>query len=266
MTTRPRRRYVNVMIHHDGAPETHSYHLPIWAFRAFVTLAVLLMVGVMAGLVMVGPLARAALRVPRLEAEVRRLQGENGKIAQLAAALDTVQRNYDRVRQMVGADIVPDPVTISSDLPVAPPVMARPSGLPPRFRSGPTSPRYWPLDEAGFITRGIVGDSTPDESHPGLDIAVPVGTMVRASGGGVVEQAGADPEYGNFVLIDHPSQYQSMYGHLSRIIATPGDTVQPGDVIGLSGNTGRSTAPHLHFEVRHGGRSIDPLILVKERR
>jgi murein DD-endopeptidase MepM/ murein hydrolase activator NlpD len=68
------------------------------------------------------------------------------------------------------------------------------------------------------------------------------------------------------VLIDHPSQYQSMYGHLSRIIATPGDTVQPGDVIGLSGNTGRSTAPHLHFEVRHGGRSIDPLILVKERR
>ena len=262
----PRRRYVSVMIHHDGAPESHSYHIPVWAFRTFVTLAVLLMVGVMAGLVMVGPLASAALRVPKLEAEVRRLEGENGKIGQLAAALDSVQRNYDRVRQMVGADVVPDAVTIGSDLPVAPPVMARPSGLPVRFRSGATLPRYWPLDEAGFITRGIVGDSTPDESHPGLDIAIPQGTVVRAGGGGVVEQAGWDPEYGNFVLISHPSQYQSMYGHLSRLIASQGDTVQPGDVIGLSGNTGRSTAPHLHFEVRHGGRSIDPLILVKERR
>lgn len=80
----PRRRYVSVMIHHDGAPESHSYHIPIWAFRTFVTLAVLLMVGVMAGLVMVGPLARAALRVPKLEAEVRRLEGENAKIGQLA--------------------------------------------------------------------------------------------------------------------------------------------------------------------------------------
>jgi len=48
----PRRRYVSVMIHHDGAPESHSYHIPVWAFRTFVTLAVLLMVGVMAGLVM----------------------------------------------------------------------------------------------------------------------------------------------------------------------------------------------------------------------
>ena len=262
----PRRRYVSVMVHHDGAPESHSYQLPIWAFRAFLGFGILLMVGVMAGLVMVGPLARAALRVPALEAEVRRLEGENDKVARLAAALDTVQRNYDRVRQMVGADVVPDVVTVASDLPVAPPVLARPAGLPPRFRTGPSSPRYWPLDEAGFITRGLVGDSTPDESHPGLDIAIAEGTVVRASGGGVVEQAGTDPEYGNFVLIAHPLQYESMYGHLSRIIATRGDTIQPGDVIGLSGNTGRSTAPHLHFEVRHGGRSIDPLILVKERR
>ena len=55
-----------------------------------------------------------------------------------------------------------------------------------------------------------------------------------------------------------------MYGHLSRVIAVDGESVRAGQVIALSGNTGRSTAPHLHFEVRRGGRSVDPLTLVKE--
>ena len=266
MTMPARRRYVSVMIHHDGAAESLSYHLPLWVFRVLLGLAALIALGVMAGLLMVGPLARSAMRVPALEAEVRRLEQDNAKIVQLAAALDSVERNYAQVRRMVGADVVPDPVAVASDLPIAPPVLARAPGAAPRFRTGPGIPRYWPLDEVAFITRGVVGDSTTEESHPGLDIAVPVGTVVRASGGGTVAQTGTDAEYGNFVLLDHPSGYQSMYGHLSRIIATRGTAIQPGEVIGLSGNSGRSTAPHLHFEVRHGGRSIDPLILVKEGR
>jgi murein DD-endopeptidase MepM/ murein hydrolase activator NlpD len=265
MTGTARRRYVSVMVHHDGAPESHSYHLPVWAFRTLMGLAALTTLGVLVGLAMVAPLARAALRVPVLEEEVRRLQADNSKISQLAAALDSVEHSYARVRRMVGADVVPDPIAASTDLPIAPPVLAR-SAARARFPTGPTSPRYWPLDEAGFITRGIVGDSTPDESHPGIDIAVPIGTIVRAGGGGTVQQTGTDPEYGEFVRLGHPSGYESMYGHLSRIIVTQGETVEPGEVIGLSGNTGRSTAPHLHFEVRHGGRSIDPLILVKEGR
>lgn len=266
MTRSSRRRYVSVMIHHDGAPESHSYHLPLWAFRVLIALGALTTLGVLIGLLMVTPLARAAFRVPVLEEEVRRLQSDNSKITQLAAALDSVEHNYAQVRRMVGADVVPDPIAAATDLPIAPPVLARQAGRAPRFPTGATSPRYWPLDEAGFITRGIVGDSTPDESHPGIDVAVPTGTIVRASGGGTVAQSGTDAEYGKYVLLQHPSGYESMYGHLSRVIVAQGQTVQPGDVIGLSGNTGRSTAPHLHFEVRHGGRSVDPLILVKEGR
>ena len=104
-----------------------------------------------------------------------------------------------------------------------------------------------------------------DESHPGIDIAVPVGTPIRASGGGTVTAAGYDPDYGLFVLLRHPSGYETMYGHTSRLLAAEGDDVQAGQVIGLSGNSGRSTAPHLHFEIRHDGKSVDPLDLVKER-
>ena len=66
------------------------------------------------------------------------------------------------------------------------------------------------------------------------------------------------------MLLEHPQGYESMYGHLSRVIVAPGDSVRAGQVIGLSGNSGRSTAPHLHFEIRRGGQSIDPLTLVRE--
>jgi murein DD-endopeptidase MepM/ murein hydrolase activator NlpD len=62
----------------------------------------------------------------------------------------------------------------------------------------------------------------------------------------------------------HPAGYETMYGHASRLVAAEGDNVEAGQVIGLSGNSGRSTAPHLHFEIRRDGKSIDPLALVKE--
>jgi murein DD-endopeptidase MepM/ murein hydrolase activator NlpD len=133
-------------------------------------------------------------------------------------------------------------------------------------RTGGTVPSQWPLDDGGFLTRGQVGTGGRDEAHPGIDVAVPVGSLVRASGGGTVHQVGDDPEYGLFVLLDHSDEYQTMYGHLSRILVAAGATVAPGEVIGLSGNTGRSTAPHLHFEIRQRGLSLDPLTLVKEGR
>ena len=98
----------------------------------------------------------------------------------------------------------------------------------------------------------------------GIDIAMPIGSMVRASGGGTVLQTGLDPEYGIYVLLQHPEGYQTMYGHLSRSTVATGTQVESGQVIGLSGNTGRSSAPHLHFEIRQGSRTLDPLTMVKE--
>jgi murein DD-endopeptidase MepM/ murein hydrolase activator NlpD len=165
---------------------------------------------------------------------------------------------------MMGGEIVRDPLAISSSLPVAPPIRARLASSPLRPTAGLGVPRYWPLDETGYITRGQVKAGGRDEAHPGIDIAVSIGSLVRASGGAVVREAGEDPEYGLFVLLEHPDDYQTMYGHLSRILVTAGATVAQAQVIGLSGNSGRSTAPHLHFEIRQRGLSLDPQTMVKE--
>jgi murein DD-endopeptidase MepM/ murein hydrolase activator NlpD len=116
----------------------------------------------------------------------------------------------------------------------------------------------------GFVTRGQVRAGDPAESHPGIDIAVPVGTAVRAAGGGTVAAAGTEVDYGLYVLLRHPEGYETMYGHASRLLVNEGELVLAGQVIALTGNSGRSTAPHLHFEIRRGGRSVDPLTVVKE--
>lgn len=257
-------RGVTVVIQRDGATRSRTVRLPVWTLRlgALAGSVLLIALGLVAVLYL--PIVRAAARVPGLERQVARLQADNAKVRQLSAALDSVELRYAQVRSMIGADIVRDPLAFAAPLPLAPAIVARVPGESVTPAAGAGAPRSWPLDEPGYVTRGQVGAGGGDEAHPGLDIAVPVGTLVRASGGATVNQVGEDPEYGYFVLLEHPDGYQSMYGHLSRIIVTAGSTVQRGEVIGLSGNTGRSTAPHLHFEIRQGGTALDPRTMVKQ--
>jgi len=258
------KRGVSVIVQRDGALQARTYRIPIWLLRAGSVLAVSLIVTLVLGVAFYGPVARQAARVPGLAREVERLRTDNARIRQLAAELDSVESSYERLRRMVGADIVPDRVALGSTLPVAPPVYAPIPGAGPQLEPDPSIPRHWPLDERGYVTRGQAVADSGNEAHPGIDIAVPLGSVVRAAGGGVVLQTGAQAEYGNFVLLEHPQGYQSMYGHLSRILAVQGTTVRAGEVIALSGNTGRSSAPHLHFEIRLNGVSIDPGTMVKE--
>jgi murein DD-endopeptidase MepM/ murein hydrolase activator NlpD len=259
------RRQVAIIVQRDGDLHGRTWRLPLWALRSLLAVALVLLVGIVLGVAFFTPIARQAARVPAMARNIERLETDNRRVRELARALDSVEANYARLRQMVGADIVPDPMALSSRLTVAPPVYAALPGAP-AVEDGPSVPRGWPLDERGFITRGQASGATDEEEHPGIDIAVPVGSIVRAAGGGLVLQTGAQAEYGNFVLLEHPQGYQTMYGHLSRVLAVQGSRVAAGEVIGLSGNTGRSSAPHLHFEVRLNGVSIDPGTLVKEER
>lgn len=95
--------------------------------------------------------------------------------------------------------------------------------------------------------------------HKGVDWACPVGTAVKASSGGTVITAGWSSSYGYTILIQHSDGKQTRYGHMSKLLVSAGQTVSQNEKIGLSGNTGNSTGPHLHFEILVNGTQVDPL-------
>lgn len=95
--------------------------------------------------------------------------------------------------------------------------------------------------------------------HGGIDLAVPVGTAVRAADTGTVRIASWMGGYGNYICIQHTSSMSTCYGHNSRLMVNVGQSVRQGQVIAASGNTGASTGPHVHFEVRINGTQVDPM-------
>jgi murein DD-endopeptidase MepM/ murein hydrolase activator NlpD len=113
----------------------------------------------------------------------------------------------------------------------------------------------WPTASYTRVTRGF---RYPDIDHTGIDIAAPTGTMVYAAAEGVVVAAGYDGAYGNTVLIDHGNGYKTRYAHHDSNYVELGAKVGKGQLIAFVGNTGRSTGPHLHFEVHLNGERIDP--------
>lgn len=95
--------------------------------------------------------------------------------------------------------------------------------------------------------------------HKGVDFAVPIGTPVLAVGDGEVVQAKRSSGAGNYIAIRHGRQYMTRYMHMKKLLVKPGDKVKRGDRIGLSGNTGRSTGPHLHYEIWINNQAVNPL-------
>lgn len=124
-----------------------------------------------------------------------------------------------------------------------------------------TGSMIWPV-------RGRISSSYGSRYHPilkkrkyhnGLDIAVPTGTAVKAADGGVVLVSGWRGGYGNYIAIDHGNGVSSAYGHNSALLVKVGDKVVRGQVIARSGNTGLSTGPHVHFEIRINGQPSNPM-------
>jgi murein DD-endopeptidase MepM/ murein hydrolase activator NlpD len=114
-----------------------------------------------------------------------------------------------------------------------------------------------PFNASGFGYR-IDPFSGQQAMHEGIDFITDIGTPVVAAAGGVVQFAGFHPQYGNMIDIDHGNDLVTRYAHLSRVLAKEGDMLQRGKRIAYSGNTGRSTGPHLHFEVRFRGAPQNP--------
>ena len=124
-------------------------------------------------------------------------------------------------------------------------------------------PTYIKPISGGRLSSGFGRRSAPTKGastyHQGIDWAVAKGTAVYASSGGTVTKAGWGSGYGYVVYIKHPDGRETRYAHLSKVLVSAGQTVKQGQKIALSGNTGRSTGPHLHFEIRINGTAVNPL-------
>lgn len=149
----------------------------------------------------------------------------------------------------VGTEILKEEVTIEA----VPKIVEVGTKIPPTYikpiSGGRLSSRF------GRRSAPTRGAST---YHKGVDWATPVGTAVFASSAGTVTRAGWGSGYGYVVYINHADGRQTRYGHLSKVLVKNGQKVAQGDRIALSGNTGRSTGPHLHFEILIGGSQVDP--------
>lgn len=251
-------RGLTIMVIPEEGGKSRSYRFSRNALRVGILGGALLVVS---GAVMAMSwwfLALEASKGWSREALLDSLQGERTQILSLVQELDRVEAEYSHLRSLFGP---------SAD-PVAPDLWLPPTGLPGTgdARSADlndaTVPTVWPLTEAGFVTQPLTEGEAGD--HPGLDIAVASDSYIRASGTGRILRTGEDQIYGRFIVMDHGQGYQTVYAHLSMILVDRGQGIRRGEVIALTGSTGRSTAPHLHFEVLLNGLPVDPLTLVQQ--
>jgi len=116
---------------------------------------------------------------------------------------------------------------------------------------------------SGFGTRKDPFNENRSQFHRGVDIACPIGTNIYSARAGRVLFAGYADGYGKLVILEHEHGYTTYYGHLSRFMVKAGDRVGAGQNIALSGNTGRTTGPHLHFEIRRHGKALNPQTFIR---
>ncbi|MBA4050465.1 MAG: M23 family peptidase [Erythrobacter sp.] len=127
---------------------------------------------------------------------------------------------------------------------------------------GISVPSRMPLEGAaltssfGMRTHPVLGGR---RQHHGIDLAAPSGTPVYATADGIVSRADWYSSYGLYISVEHGAAMQTRYAHLSRLAVAAGDSIKKGDLIGYVGSTGRSTGPHLHYEVRVEGLAVNPI-------
>jgi murein DD-endopeptidase MepM/ murein hydrolase activator NlpD len=167
-----------------------------------------------------------------------------------AAALDEVTSNIDHLEADVSdlQDQIQQQLQQATATPGVTPLQAGPV-------QGASGGWIWPVN--GTLTSPF--GYRWGRMHEGIDISVPEGTPVRAAKAGTVVIAAYTGGYGNYTCVDHGGGLSSCYAHQSSYAVSPGDSVSQGEVIGYSGNTGSSTGPHLHFEIRVNGGAVDPL-------
>jgi len=214
-------------------------------------------------------LAAQAARVPYLTRRVNQLQHDVSRLDTLQHSLNELAARFQQVQHMMGSSSITPAGAPTSDATakiktptviagIAAPIGTAPAVTAPVVTADSTSlslPDQWPLPAAGTLL---------PSSPPTLEIAIPLGTPVRAAGAGLVVEVSDDSTLGKLIRISHRSGYETVYGGASEVRVSKGQHVAAGTVIALSGDTPSTLEPHLHFEMRRHGVAIDASSVIKK--
>ena len=281
-----RKKYLNFLIIPEGSSRNIKFRLSFW--KAWVILGLLgfwfvllIVLTLFYGRAISNLVAGKSLRQ-----ENERLKKYNAKVMELEKELQEYRKFTHRVAELAGIEY-PLPATeqrtetnlasfekeasplnegethlSSKDAEIRLKLLERPQpSREEEVQVEPDSLRHIPRGEPidGWVTRGFyLKEHVFGGEHTGIDFAAKEGTEVKVTASGTVNFVGWDDVYGNLVAVDHQNGYLTYYGHNSKILVNKGDFVKRGEVIALSGNSGRSSAPHLHYEIRKDDIPIDP--------
>jgi murein DD-endopeptidase MepM/ murein hydrolase activator NlpD len=247
-------RYVTVMLIPEGADAGRRLRVRQWVLKAMGIGAVLLLLGIIIFFSAYSKIMVRAAMTDKLKAENEQLLRYQYKVKILEENLKDMRQIVTRLTKLAGIDYkfpeIPSDSTLFASLDNSQPVVMSRQGTDFSVPSG--------LPVKGFITQGF-DVSSRTHYHPGVDIACAVGTPVLATASGLVIFAGTDSTYGQMLVIRHDDSTTTVYGHNDSLLVTTGQEVQAGSRIALSGNSGVSTAPHLHYEIRVNDEPINPL-------
>lgn len=248
-------RYVTILLVPDGTEARRGFRIRQWLLKLLIGLLIFILVGIVLFFAFYGKVLTRAAMADQLEEENKKLLRYQYKVKMLEENLVQTRDIVSRLVAMAGIDYefpeIPNDSTIFSNFEKA--------GVAYSGRSNDQDmsfPNGLPLQ--GFISQDFEV-ANQNHFHPGIDIACAVGTPVLATATGMVMYAGVDSIYGNMVVLRHEDSVTTIYGHNQEILVTLGQKVPAGGRIALSGNTGVSTAPHLHYEIRINDKPIDPL-------
>jgi murein DD-endopeptidase MepM/ murein hydrolase activator NlpD len=241
----------------QGGAKTYSFQARVGLLLTIGVLFVVLLLLSVTFMFSYGQLFAASRQRAKLEDQVSALKRELAQIEELRRELAETEQTRQRVLSILSArGTVIDSFQTSGEAAMA--VNLGSDELQVRGEDFLRSvPRAWPV--RGPVTKPyLAAEKDARTFHPGIDIAAATGTPVRAAAAGIVTYSGWDPEYGNLVVVEHGLGLETRYGHNERLSVQVGDRVERGRLLAVVGSTGRSTAPHLHFEIRKDGAPIDP--------
>ena len=253
-----------IVVPHDDS-NVRNYRLSYPLLYTFIGLAVLGIAMLAVFVATYGKILYAANQSLGLARENAILLERNAQVDSLRTELVRMQTMGIQIKQMLGVGLSEeDSILVASLSPIV---------NSPAIRSDLRSaeedrteqeemlkaiPSLWPVK--GYVTREFytTGGEKNEQFHPGMDIAAKRNTPVRTAAEGVVVTSEWDDTYGYMIVVDHGFGISTLYGHNARNLVTPGDRVGRGQTIAFVGSTGKSTAPHLHFEVRQNGVHVNP--------